>query len=64
MNSGLSKKEDFGKLSYYENNSYLHAWGESNNFCNSIESVALFSPSVNKDVAIKVFIEDICRFVL
>lgn len=64
MNSGLSKKEEFASLSLYENKSYLNTWGEGNNYCNSIESVVLFPPFVNKDKAVNVFIEDICRSVI
>lgn len=64
MKSGLIRREEFGSLSVYENKSYLNTWGDENNFCNSIESVALFPPSVNKDKAVKVFAEDICRSVI
>lgn len=63
MNTGLVKKEDFGKLVYFENNSHLYTWGDINNYCNSIDSVALFPPFVKKDVGLNVFVADICRLV-
>lgn len=64
MKSGQVKREEFGSLSVYENKSYLSTWGDENNFCNSIESVALFPPFVSKDKAVTVFAEDICRSVI
>lgn len=64
INSGLSKKEEYGKLIFYQNDSHLHTWGDDNNFCNSIESVALFPPFVNKDEAVHFFTADICRSVI
>lgn len=61
MNSGVFKKENFGRLEFFENKSFLHTWGDNNNYCNSIESVALFPPFVNKNVGVNVFVADICR---
>lgn len=59
----MSKKEEFGEILLFENDSYLHIWGEENNHCNKIQSsLALFKPFVMRSSHLEIFVEDICRF--